>query len=117
MILLHYFGFLLQGASATYPSHYCSIHQDTLKNHGSKEKEHNHLTVTCQLRDFGRMKLHIMDQISDVDIAGENFSDPDEFFDYVNKNDRTDIERQFRSKGTVVLLQTIKVVLIIWSTP
>ena len=98
MCPLNNFGFLLQGASASYPSHYCSIHQDTLKKHGTKEKEHNHLTVTCQLRDFGRMKQHIMDQISDVDTV-ENLSDPDDFFDYVNKNDRTDIERQFRLKG------------------
>ena len=92
------FGFLFQGASASYPAFYCDIHQNMLKHHGKKEKEHNHLTSNCQLRDFVRLEKHIKDQISDIDSV-ETFSDPGEFFDYVNKHDSNDIERKFRLKG------------------
>ena len=52
----------------------------------------------CELRDFDRMREHLMDQINDLDVE-ETFSDVEEFFEYVNNNDRNDFERTFRSKG------------------
>ena len=96
--LINYFPFF-QGASATYPAFHCDISQEKLKKHGTAAIEHNFNTVKCQLRDFGRMKQHLKDQISDLEDLEEDFIDVSEFFEHVITNDRNDYERQFRVKG------------------
>ena len=90
------FFFLLQGASSTFPSFYCDIIQSKLKNH--KEEKHNFETVKCNLRNFDKMKEHLLKQIANVsDYKGR--LDIDEFFHWVKINERNDVERQFRDKG------------------
>ena len=89
------FLFLLQGASATFPSFYCDIKQDQLKNHG--KKAHNFETVQCKERSFDDLKVKFKEQ---VECLGEGLiSEVDNFAEFVVINGRNDIERKFRDFG------------------
>ena len=52
---------LFQGASASFPSFYCDIKQDQLKNHG--KEAHNFQTVQCKERRFDELKIKFTEQV------------------------------------------------------
>ena len=85
--------YLLQGASATFPSFYCDVKLADLKSHSG---QHNFQTKQCSARNFPQMRLHLENQIKELK---EPFESVETFKRDVFENGRHDLERLMRTRG------------------